>query len=220
MFGWFKEEKKRTTKKNNKKNETAATPPQFYKIVPLTPFGYKTTWLAVESASSTEVAEAIMAFGYRDFQVTESWNGWVFVQNMLDSIVDFSKVTAINDAAEDAAAYWALLRDSNCMDEKNLTVLKKLSENFASICFFVNHRVSDCYAWVKCEDGEVVRAFEYIEGYGVVIDLGVPTEEEDDLDIYYSEYNLQNENNEEDIDSPNENDVIEIAEAWSCLPSS
>ncbi|MBL1226465.1 hypothetical protein [Enterococcus sp. BWR-S5] len=214
MFGWFKQEKKA----NKHENEAKVSQPS-YTITQPTPFGYKSVWIAVHSESALEVAEAVKALGFDNFQVNESYNGWVFVHDVIDSVTDFSKVTAINDEAEDSSSYWALLIKSNCVDEKNIAVLKELSKAFGSVCFFVNHRVSDCYAWVKCETGEVTRAFEFIEGYGVTIDMGIPTEEEDNLSIDYGDFNAMNEADEEDNDSPNENDVMEIAVAWSSLPA-
>lgn len=214
MFKWLK-----SNKKEEKLETTTPPPSQVYQIEPVQPFGYKSVWLAVLSDSAVEAAEAIKTLGYTNFQVNESFEGWVFVHEVMDSVTDFAKVTAINEQAEDAYSYWTLLKESDCTDKKNLDVLTELSKSFGTICFFVNHRIADCYAWVKCENGEILRAFEFIEGYGVTVDLGLPTEEEDDLVINYGDFNSQNELDEEEIDTPSEEDVIEIAEAWSCLPS-
>ena len=186
------------------------------------PFGYKSIWLAIKSESPAKVADAIFDeehYDYSiDFKIYENCQGWVVILDLITSLVDFAVLHDVGKKASNSKEYWELLRKTDCSDVKSLNMLQNLSKTFGEVCFFINHRVSDCYAWAKFKDGNIIRAFEYQAGHGVVLSIGEATKEEIELNLFYDDYNLKSENNAPDRLSPTEEDVISIASAWSLSP--
>jgi hypothetical protein len=92
------------------------------------------------------------------------------------------------------------------------------SAPFDEFCFFGSHSVSDYYAWAKFARGELIRAYESSGDEGVMINEGEITAEESALK--FDELPATNEGEwDEDDRFPEEDDVIDIAKAWSIDPT-
>jgi hypothetical protein len=179
-------------------------------IIPDSPigFGYKNKWLAVSSNNNEEVAKFLelkeikksnwfdgLEFGYRKgVFLTPEINGWVLVLG-----IDISDLEI----------------------ESTQKLLKSVSEEFGECQIFQTHRVVDYHFWGLARFGKIERLYSIGESGNSIIE-GEPTEAELDYNLVntFSEESKKDDYWErEDIDIPNEETVMEIAEAWSINPT-
>lgn len=179
-------------------------------------FGYKNLWIAVPATSTEEVAaalglEEVVPCNWRSgYQAVYSYPGThIFVTPPLDGWV--------------LAAGWALPGPGNPSAlESWQDLMSRLSETFGEAQFFANHRVSSYTAWARYRNGRVERLFA--QGDDPLHDLGWQTPEEEELGFRFFEPNSPEAEEEgywdrEDLRSPDESDVMALAERWSLDPS-
>lgn len=104
------------------------------------------------------------------------------------------------------------------MDQPLKELLEELSRRYQTAYYFSSNRISDCYGWVKACNGKVIRCFEFIGDYGVVLNQGELSDEERGLAIDFERLNQQLAEEVDDYTMPTEEDVIEIASVWSINP--
>ena len=216
MFDWFKKKKKDaeiTGSSNISKKSSVEI------IGDATSFGYKSSWIAVKSDSIEDVAKTLFRLDKHDLIIDGCYNGWFLIHDLLDSLYDFAKVKKITGMETTPEKYWDLLSDSDLTDEAALNLIYELGKDFSEVCCFLNYRVSDCYMWAKF-DSNHFRAFEFAMDYGVLVDLGEDETEqslEESLGLSFSDYN-SGMKDDLDVSGPDEEFVIELAEAWSVNP--
>ncbi len=215
MFEWLKKFGKTESDPRSSIEEQVVST---YTIIKPEPFGYKTEWLAVKSESAMEVAEAVSRVGYKDLKVYESIDGWVIVRNINVSLTDYDAARLVNEKSDGIESFFRLLDETNCVSQDAADFLQDLSKRFGCVCYFVNHRISDCYTWARFIDGHAERIFDYVGDYSVLTDDGILTSEEEEWDLLFDGYN-QKWMNDEECDSPTEDDVIAIAKAWTVDPT-
>lgn len=181
------------------------------KIVPDKPlgFGYKNKWMAIKSNSKEKVADFFkfkniqecnwangVKFGYDGIFITPEINGWILILGI--DVFD--------------------LETSNTKE-----LLKKVSTEFGECQLFLTHRIVEYHFWGLARNGKIERLYSYLgDSESNLIIEGIPTE-------IKKKYNFVNTFLEEakndtywerdDIDFPNENIVMEIAEVWSINPT-
>ena len=173
-------------------------------------FGYKNKWLAVKSNNKELVAEFLklknveksnwedgIKHGYEIGEfITPTINGWILVLG-----IDISDLES----------------------ESTKSLLRSVSQEFGECQIFSTHRIVEYHFWGLAKNGEIERLYSYIgeTGENMIIE-GKPTEVE-------KKYNLVNTFSDEaqkddywereDIEFPNEDIVMEIAENWSINPT-
>ena len=164
------------------------------------PFGYKMAWYAVKTTNSQAVADALNlksqhsanwkdgfkeAYNGSDAFVSPPVSGWVFVVGT-PIFPDLKPVP----------------------EEKCLTRLKALSQQFGEAQLFATHRGVSSHGWAKAVDGNLSRAFGFDgDKEQDVWGVGKQTEEEVSLGFKFSAEK-----------PPDEEDVMKLAGRWSVNP--
>jgi len=183
-------------------------------------FGYKNAWLAIKTDESSAVARTLglselepanwesgLHTSYSRYEthvfVTPPVEGWVFVVGI-----------ALPDAGDSE-------RPDRCTP-----VLESLGQAYDSVYYFGTHRIVEFHAWVQVKDGSVSRAYAYLGERGETIwDRGEKTAEENRLGFnFFADEPPRGQGEKywdrKDLRSPNEEDVINIAEEWTLNPLS
>lgn len=167
------------------------------------PFGYKCSWLCVKANSPEEVIEKLELKNPEpanwDKGIEMAYNGCDFVSPCLDGYV--------------LVVGWGT-------DVLSLApeLLEESAKKFPELQYFTTHRVVDYHAWVKYENGELVRGYGWDGCDGILImNSGKLTPEEEKLGFT----NLLPDAacNWDDYDTPSEDHVMGIAAAWGIDPS-
>ena len=158
-------------------------------------FGYKMWWLAFRCENPDMV---VARLGLKKTKkcswktgIEAAYNGEVFVTPSINGWI--------------LAAGMAMPDDPT----KFRTIIESLSKGFPDVQFFVTHRVVEYHAWARVLDGKLVRHYAFVGDQGkTVCDFGELTREEKALGLVFN-----------DMKSPNEQDVMKLAGAWSLDPS-
>jgi hypothetical protein len=182
------------------------------KLIPDKPigFGYKHKWLAIKSTDKNKVAKFLklkniqesnweygVNFGYeKGVFVTPEIDGWILVLGI-----------EIFDLETDATREFLI----------------RMSTEFGEVQIFLTHRVVEYHFWGLAKEGEIERLYAYIgdSGENLIIE-GEPTKVEKKYN-FINTLSKEAESDEywerEDLEFPNEEIVMEIAEAWSINPT-
>ena len=182
-------------------------------------FGYKNAWLAVKADDPQAVARVLeledlqpanwrtgLAAAYDHYDthvfVTPSVSGWVLVVGM-----------ALPDSGEPG---WA---------DKCTPLLEKLGRKYDPAFYFGTHRVAEYHAWARVDQGRITRAYAYSGDKGITIwNEGPQTKAERDLHLdFFADDAPPGQSHEyydrKDLRYPQEDDVINLAGAWSINPA-
>lgn len=176
------------------------------------PFGYKCRWLAIQGASPEAVMKALPLHDVHPAGWPEgidaAYRGDCFVSPTIDGWV----LVVSTD-----------LPDSGDSRHPNLLVpyVKALSKKLGCVVqYFGTHRVVEYHAWVWADRGQVRRAYGFIGEQGLTLmNEGEPTPEERTLDLVFADDPFLNLKDEDDLKTPDEEDVMTIAGAWSLNPT-
>ena len=162
-------------------------------------FGYKCCWLAIRTYDSAAVLQALNLKN----QQPANWATGIGEASNLKGVF----VTPPIDG-------WILvvgaLPDSGDGHSPDLCTpfLQTLSEQLGEIQYFGTHRGVDYHGWATVKAGKIVRAYAYwAELETNVWNTGELTEEEKALGLIF-----------DNDKTPNEEDVMNIAEKWSLNP--
>ncbi|WP_422931859.1 hypothetical protein [Singulisphaera sp. PoT] len=166
-------------------------------------FGYKTSWIVVDSTEAAAVASALGLKDPREASwdvnpydpdgvfVSPSVLGWTFVLGYLI------------EPHFEAFIPW----------------IESLSRRFGEAQYFATHRVVGLQAWVKAAEGRIVRGYDWLGERGeVVMDVGGLTPEEEELGLSRLINHRTVDGDWEDVHIPDEDDVMNIAGRWSINP--
>jgi hypothetical protein len=176
-------------------------------ILPIDPdqpssFGYKISWITVRTEDAASVATALALAKPRP----ACWHEGITLAYEYESPYVF--LTPPIDGwtcavGHNVAARWVEKWFTPLYEE----FICKLSQQFGVACYFSLHRVSSSYVWMRSDAGSLTRSFGYSDSE-YLFDTGIPTPEERrlGLDAWSEEH------------WPDEDDVINIAGAWSIDP--
>lgn len=177
-------------------------------------FGYKTMWIAVKTNKQERIAETIGLHKFRPANwrdginkayknavlITPEIKGWTLAVG--EKLPSGDSIESINQVK---------------------SLLIKLSQEFGEAQFFCTHRIVEYHCWVKASNGVIVRTYSYLgeNAENIMID-GMPTEIEKKYNLINT-FSPEAKNDEyferEDIEYPNEELVMTIAEQWSINPT-
>lgn len=180
------------------------------------PFGYKTLWLAIRTEDPEAVAGALGlsaprpcnwrsgldAVGLDDAWafVTPPVEGWVLVVSQ-----------GLPHLEGGGQGEWRRLMEG-------------LAAEFRDVQYFLTHRVVEFHAWARWVDGVLVRSYAYLGESGeVLLDEGELTPDEVDNGLIFTDPGGSESEEEgfwerEDLEFPSEEDVHQVAAAWSVSP--
>lgn len=167
------------------------------------PFGYKTAWIAIPSngvkPNEIPFAKTVRDANWRQgIEASMGGKGFAYLSPEING--------------------WTFIMGLNCPDptllagdrnQRFIDFMKSLSEEYGKCFYFLSYRTSDVYAYSKFENGQEIRTFYNHED--ITIDYGEITDIEEDLDLSFSE-------DDEFINLPTEDTIIEIASNWSINP--
>lgn len=162
-------------------------------------FGYKCAWLAIKSEDPQAVIETLDLQNVRlpgwKQGVAAAYAGEVFVTPPLNGWVLAASISLLDIA-------------DKTRPDKPLPLIELLATRFPDVQYFGTHRIVEYHAWLRAIDGKIVRSFAYLgERSEVLCDEGECTAEEKALGLIY-----------DDSRSPDEEDVMQLAGAWSINP--
>ncbi len=168
------------------------------------PFGFKTSWICVKCDSSERVIDELCLknAAYANWEVGLSQTrDRVFVSPPLDGYVLAVGYDTFGEFSVDG----------------ELKALRAIAARFDEIQCYASHRVSDFYAWSKFVNGELVRGYVWNGGEGkVYLNEGELTPEEENLG--FDSFIESNDDDWKNVEFPDEESVIEIADAWGIDP--
>ena len=170
------------------------------------PFGYKTTWIAVKAPDIKAITAQFkgMKFTRTNWKLgrEKCMRGKLFISPPLSG--GHLLVSPPLPAADSPAGVY-----------KTGRLLRSLSKELGAALYFSSHRVSDCYAWVYAEKGNIKRAFSVADSevtwdegdkIGIEKDFLYPHESEKDPSVLK-------------MDIPNEGMVLQVAADWCIDPT-
>jgi len=176
-------------------------------------FGYKINWIAVKNGDKKEIAKII---GLSNLKPSNWKNG---IENAYEKSIFISP----------KIGNWTLIvgNELPIADHKNINKLEKilndLSNKFEEAQYFGTNRIVEYHSWIKSENGKIKRAYSYIGEKDETIKFyGKLTEPEKELNLYNSlsdEAKLDKYWEREDLNYPDEELVMKIAENWSINPT-
>ena len=173
-------------------------------------FGYKNKWLVVKSNDNEKVAKFLefknieksnwtdgLKFGYeKGIFITPTIRGWILVLG-----IDISDLET----------------------ESSKELLRRVSQEFGECQIFLTQRIIEYHFWGLARNGEIERLYSYVgETDENMIIEGAPTEVEKKCNLVnFSSEKAKNDEywEREDIEFPNEETVMQIAENWSVNPT-
>jgi hypothetical protein len=167
------------------------------------PFAYKMAWICVREGDPQAVAGAL---GLAEVEEA-TWEQGLAAAHRGDDAVFVSPPTG----------GWVFAVNVEWIDDA--AVLAALSDRLgAEVQFFGTHRVVEAHAWARAQDGQLVRRLQWVGDQGEAVAEGEPTEVERRLGL---DWILPEPGEPPDWDSvPDEESVLEVAEAWSVDPRS
>ena len=184
-------------------------------MVPDTPvsFGYKCKWLAVYTRDTKKLADRV---GLKDAQscnwkagIEYAYEDRVFISPPVDGWSFIISLRHLPDA-----------QDQQSVDLIK-TMLQDLSREFGRAQYFGTYRVVSYDCWMKAENGQIERAYGFVDGGNTVVE-GDPTDAERKYKLVntFSSESAEDPNyfDREDLVYPDESMTMEIAGAWSINP--
>ena len=171
------------------------------------PFGWRTSWIAVETTKAERVIPELPLVGIRACSwqdgLSEASGKGVFVT---PSVSGWTLIVGV------------VLPDAT--SEETLPLIVRMSETFGSTQYYGNHRVADYYAWAKAEHGRLIRAYAYLgERNTTLWDRGDLTPEEIELVIIFDGFDQNAGFLPQENVHPREHHVFAIAKEWSVDPT-
>ena len=176
-------------------------------------FGYKCNWFAVRTEGTQQLANHIglndaapcnwqhgVDYAYQDrVFVSPPVDGWSFV---------ISRVGLPVAENEDSV-------------ELIKKMLVDLSEAFTAAQYFGTYRVVGYDAWMKAENGKMLRVYAFVDGGNIAVE-GEPTAIERRLNLFDTLSKAAEEDPDyferTDLQYPDEQITMEVAGAWSINP--
>lgn len=178
------------------------------------PFGYKSQWLAVRTENPVAALVALGADGAQPAGWSDgvgASGGTVFATPPLDGWVLL------------VGSFPEILGDT---DEGAVTLVSRLSADLQTeVQYFGTHRVVEYHAWVRANNGDIVRAYAYLGERGeTLLQAGAKTPEERELGFNFFDEEAPDAKDDaywerKDLSFPDEGNVMVLAGRWSINPA-
>lgn len=173
-------------------------------------FGYKNQWLALKTNDQEKVAKFLKLRKVEPSNWKEGLNH------------GYGKGVFITPEIK----AWTLVLGYDLSDlesEGSQRFLEEASLAFGECQAFFTHRVVDYHYWGKAQEGKIERLYSFVGeiGENIIID-GPPTPVETSLNLvntFSSEAEAEDYFEREDLHWPDEETVMQVAEAWSINPT-
>jgi len=181
------------------------------------PFGYRMAWLAIRSADTDKVGEALGL----DEGLEANWNSGI------GTVYD-DELSATHLFLSPPVDGWTFLIGLSlphpvgpAFVDKLTPLMMRLGQSFEDVQYFFTYPLIDFFAWGRVRRGEFVRGFA-VSDEGVVWNRGRPTAEERALGLRLFELRgvrgRQGDAGGEMVLYPTEEHVLRIARGWGIDP--
>jgi hypothetical protein len=196
------------------------TPPAVVVLPPQLPddpqgFGFKNTWWALASTDTNAVVAAIR------LQNPQPANWQTGIKYAYEHSVFVTP--PIDDWTLIAGLYLPPMDHKTARNEV-IPPLIELSQSFRAALVFATHRVVGYHVWAKAVEGSLIRGYGYIGESGETFwDEGPMTTEERELGFaFFDERSPEAQDQSywerDDLDYPDEMNVMDLARKWSVSP--
>ncbi|MEX2188933.1 MAG: hypothetical protein WD875_19145 [Pirellulales bacterium] len=174
-------------------------------------FGYKTSWIAVRSGNAEDIVRVFV-----DAEVFRA--NWASGNEAARQGLEF--VTPVVDGWVFIIAPWGTIATG----DDPFVFAEELSRQFGESQYFHTHRIVDAHAWYLFRNGQELRGYEYLgESGSTDRNHGERTPGEIALGYQYFDESSPEASSEEywerdDLTSPSEDHVMEVAGKWSIDP--
>lgn len=201
-------------KKREAKHQIQKDYDRFTEIDSAVSFGYKCAWFAVKTNNKKRVSELLK------IKNPTECNWKIGIDKAYENSIYITP--SIND--------WTLICGLGLPfgDEKNtrkeiMEILQNLSAEFGEAQFFATHRVVEFHSWMKAVNGNIIRAYSYLgeSGENLLVE-GEPTEFERRYNLvntFSKEAQKDDYFDQENLEIPDEEFVMKLAENWSINPT-
>jgi hypothetical protein len=177
-------------------------------------FGYKCMWFAIKSVHTEELIKILGLSNIRPC----NWN--IGIEKAYENSV---YITPPINGWTLACGRGLPHGDTKEGIEFVKSILQKLSKEYGEAQFFCTHRVTEYHCWIKAVEGNIERVYSYLgeAGENIMIE-GVATDFEKTLhlvDTFSNDAKEKNYFEREDINLPDEEIVMKVAENWSIDPT-
>jgi len=173
------------------------------------PFGYKCGWYAIKGETPESVIRKL------DLKVISKSNwkfGFDYFLDRKKSLSHRNKIVFVSPVVKDYVLVINIIADNDH------NIVKKNALLFENFMYFGTHRVVEYHAWAKFISGKLMRGYSYIGDQGEVSWCeGSLTPDETALSFdRFAKTTEETLGDDFDYDNlPNEEDVMDIAKAWS-----
>ncbi len=211
VLGWFLFRRWREHRQARDKGARPTAEPVRLSEAPDRPraFGFKNQWIAVPSENHDRLVSSL---GLESCRVANWETG---LAAAYDGGRAFVFVAPPVEGWSHAVGFG--LPDVSDIDHREawFTLLRRLSTAFGEAHYFATHRVSNYVAWALFREGVAVRIFAQADD--PLLREGEPTVQETDLIASFFEGSEGEDR--EDLRSPDEDDVFEMAARWGVSPA-
>ena len=190
----IKSQKKRIVPKKKSKN--------------VIPFGYKTFWCAIKTIDTDKVLNTLNIRKKKKCNWNEgmkkAYDGGIFILPPINGWIIIHG--------------WGLpIPSSSKENDSAVKLINSLSSKFEKAHLFGSFRGTGAVLWMSSEMGELKRMYYIDDGNGV--QYGEPTKIEKQWDLIdFNHPDIENDDYFDSKDIPDEDDVLDVAEAWSINP--
>ncbi len=177
-------------------------------------FGYKCMWFAIKSVHTEELIKILNLSNVRPC----NWN--IGIEKAYENAVF---ITPPINGWTIACGRGLPHGDSKQGIEFVKSILQNLSREYGEAQFFCTNRIVELHSWIKAVEGNIQRVYSYLgeSGENILVE-GEPTDFEKSLHLvntFSDEAKEKNYFEREDINLPDEETVMKVAENWSIDPS-
>lgn len=165
-------------------------------------FGYKISWLVIKTNNIEKVLNNI---DKKNISVA-NWNSGI------DAVYSKNHMfitPVINNCV-------CIIANSFTCQSK---FFKEITTQFEEVFLCSSNRIIDLYSWKKYKNGKLIRNYYFYVDEGLIISDGKLTQEEINLNFDKFAQNIDELFSTENINSPDEDDVIKISKEWGFDPS-
>jgi hypothetical protein len=177
-------------------------------------FGYKCMWFAVKSDHPEKLIKTLNLINIKPCNwqtgIERAYDNSVYITPSIDGWT--------------LACGW-VLPDGGSKEGIDYikNILQDLSRDYGEAQFFCTHRVTEYHCWINAVEGNIRRVYSYLgeTGENIVIE-GEATDFEKSLQLvntFSAEAKDENYFERSDINLPDEETVMKVAENWSVNPS-
>ena len=186
-------------------------------------FGYNCTWLAIHTEDHHKLAKALDLTDAKSV----TWDEGVrTVYDSDDRVLVTPPIRGWTFVVGPMALPGPPVGPDDLPRDRCLPLLKRLGRDYGDVQYFASHHVVEFHAWARVKNGQVIRAYSFCGDQGGTVGWRVGEKTADEVALGFRFFDpVSPEANDdaywdrEDLTSPTEQNVMDLAARWSLDPS-